>query len=103
MTQIPALAFTFAMFVAPVPARAGDPPMPVYDVATFCSGHHPNYATEKGCVIDQYYSRRNVSEKWVDASPAVRAECIANSRWNDYAVLEMCLASHENDSKVMER
>lgn len=83
-------------------ARADGPSLPVYDVATVCGGGivAQRYATERGCVIDQYYTRHISADQWLDVLPAVRDECIAANKWSDYSVLQMCLAGHSNDKEV---
>jgi hypothetical protein len=78
---------------------ADEPLMPTYDIAAFCRNH----VEEKACVGDQYYTRHVVSDMWLSVLPAVRTECIAINRWNDYDLLQICIVSHENDAKVQAR
>lgn len=77
-------------------ARADGPPMPSYDVPVFCAGH----ADPQACVKGEYYMRGKVAAEWMATPAAIRAECIAADRWQDYGVLDLCIGGHKLDAET---
>jgi hypothetical protein len=69
------------------PAKSG---MPYYSVGDLCGNSN-------ACWQIQTSFERWAATMWLDAMPAVRAECVDVNTIHDYQLLSMCLESHQKD------